>query len=59
VGERRVAASGDPFTAAQNPPHACYGGVVYIGHQVEDPDTGETVEEHTAYPCRKCAEEGD
>ena len=25
-------------------PHACYEGVVYIGHLVEDPGTGEEVE---------------
>jgi hypothetical protein len=37
--------------------HACYGGVVYIGHLVEDPGTGEEVEVIEAVPCRRCAEE--
>jgi hypothetical protein len=35
-------------------PHACYQGVVYIGHVVEDPGTGEEVEVFEAVPCRKC-----
>jgi hypothetical protein len=37
-------------------PHACYDGVVYIGHLVEDPGTGEEVEVIEAVPCRKCAD---
>jgi hypothetical protein len=37
-------------------PHACYDGVVYIGHLVEDPGTGEEVEVFEAVPCRKCAD---
>ena len=36
-------------------PHACYQGVVYIGHLVEDPGTGEEVEVIEAVPCRRCA----
>jgi hypothetical protein len=36
-------------------PHACYEGVVYIGHLVEDPGTGEEVEViEVVVPCRKC-----
>jgi hypothetical protein len=35
-------------------PHACYQGVVYIGHVVENPGTGEEVEVFEAVPCRKC-----
>ena len=38
-------------------PHACLGGVVYIGHLVEDPGTGEETEVIEAVPCRRCAEE--
>ena len=38
-------------------PHACYEGVVYIGHLVEDPGTGEEVEVVDAVPCRRCAGE--
>ena len=38
-------------------PHACCQGVVYIGHVVEDPGTGEEVEVFEAVPCRRCAEE--
>jgi hypothetical protein len=37
-------------------PHACYEGVVYIGHLVED-DSGEEVEVIEAVPCRRCAAE--
>jgi hypothetical protein len=38
-------------------PHACTNGVIYIGHLVEDPGTGEEVEVFEAVPCRRCAEE--
>jgi hypothetical protein len=38
-------------------PHACYQGVVYIGHVVEDTGTGEEVEVIEAVPCRRCAGE--
>ncbi len=37
-------------------PHACYEGVVFIGHLVEDPGTGEEVEVFEAVPCRRCAD---
>ena len=37
-------------------PHACYEGVVYIGHLVQDPGTGEEVEVFEAVPCRRCSE---
>ncbi len=46
------------FTApATNPApecFACYEGVVYIGHLVED-DSDEEVEVILAVPCRRCA----
>ncbi|MDP9475098.1 MAG: SWIM zinc finger domain-containing protein [Actinomycetota bacterium] len=35
-------------------PCACIAGVVYIGHLVEDPDTGEEVEVVEPAPCRRC-----
>jgi hypothetical protein len=37
-------------------PHACYEGVVYVGHLVVDPGTGEEVEVIEAVPCRRCAD---
>jgi len=36
-------------------PHACNGGLVYVGHLVVDPGTGEEVEVVEAVPCRRCA----
>ena len=55
-----ISPAGDPFTAAprhddQDHPHACLEGVVYISHLVEDPGTGEEVEEFALYLCRRCA----
>jgi hypothetical protein len=37
-------------------PCACYDGIVYIGHLVEEPGTGEEVEVIDAVPCRRCAD---
>ncbi len=34
---------------------ACYEGVVYIGHLVEDDETGETKEVFEPVPCRRCS----
>jgi hypothetical protein len=34
----------------------CYEGVVFIGHIVEDPGSGEEAEDLEAVPCRRCAE---
>jgi hypothetical protein len=34
--------------------HACYRGLVYIGHLVEDED-GDTAEVFEPVPCRRCA----
>jgi Low affinity iron permease len=36
-------------------PHACYEGVVYIGHLV-DGDDGEEAEVIEAVPCRRCTD---
>ena len=38
-------------------PCACYEGLVYIGHLVEDSEAGEEVEVIEAVPCRRCAGE--
>jgi hypothetical protein len=35
----------------------CYEGVVYIGHLIEDDETGETAEVFEPVPCRRCAKE--
>ncbi len=35
-------------------PHGCMNGLVFIGHLVEDPETGEEVEVVEAVPCRRC-----
>ena len=32
----------------------CYRGVVYIGHVVEDRETGQEVEVFEPIPCRRC-----
>ena len=42
--------------APHGTPHACLNGLVYIGHLVEDPETGEEVEIVEAVPCRRCAD---
>jgi hypothetical protein len=48
------------FTAPSTHPatecSACYEGVVYIGHLVED-ECGEEVEVIEAVPCQRCAAE--
>jgi hypothetical protein len=36
----------------QGRPYACYEGTVYVGHVVEDPETG--VEVFEGVPCRRC-----
>ncbi len=35
-------------------PHGCYGGLVFIGHLVEE--DGEEVEVFESVPCRRCAD---
>jgi hypothetical protein len=69
VDELRIPAAGDPFTAGEaddsveahyaslERPHVCTDGVVFIGHLVEDPGTGEETEVIEAVPCRRCAED--
>ncbi len=38
-------------------PHGCMNGRVFIGHMVEDEETGEEAEVIEAVPCRRCASE--
>ena len=35
-------------------PHGCIQGMVFIGHMVEDAETGEEVEVVNRVPCRRC-----
>ena len=37
-------------------PHGCMNGLVFIGHLVEDLETGEEVEVFESVPCRRCAD---
>ena len=49
--------AGDPFAAAaQDHPHACLNGYIYLGHTAVDEETGEEVERVVALPCRRCAD---
>jgi hypothetical protein len=45
----------EPHPSTDETPHACYEGVVYIGHLVEE--DGEEVEVIEALPCRRCSGE--
>ena len=47
-----------PTTEAQDHPHACLNGYVYLGYTAVDEETGEEVERVEALPCRRCQEEG-
>ncbi len=46
-----------PEVLPDEAPHACYEGFVYIGHMVEDSETGEEVEVFKAVPCKRCRQE--
>ena len=49
--------AGDPFAAvAQDHPHACPNGYVYLGYTYVGED-GEEYEAFEAVPCRRCAAE--
>lgn len=37
-------------------PHACNDGCVTLSQITLDPETGEEVEEHALYLCRRCAD---
>jgi hypothetical protein len=57
----RETLAGDPFAVfgiveakLDECPHGCIQGVVYIGHMVEDPETGEEVEVIDRVSCRRC-----
>ena len=69
---KSIPPAGDPFYAAHHDdtveahyaslerlesPHACYDGVVFVGHLVESEADGEEVEVIEAVPCRRCAGE--
>jgi hypothetical protein len=43
-----------PHGVPHGVPHGCMNGLVFIGHLVEDPETGEEVEVVEAVPCRRC-----
>jgi hypothetical protein len=45
-----------PPTEEQDHPHACNNGWVTLSQIVLDPETGEEVEEHALYLCRRCAD---
>jgi hypothetical protein len=45
-----------PHPSTEEQPHACYEGLVFIGHLVED-ESGEEVEVFEAVLCRKCRPE--
>ncbi len=36
-------------------PHGCVDGLVFLGHLVEDEETGEEAEVIESVPCRRCA----
>ena len=38
-------------------PHVCLDGFVFVGHMVEDPETGDDLEVYEAVPCRLCSGE--
>ena len=42
-----------PGPSTEEHPCACYGGLVFAGHLVEE--DGEDVEIYTAYSCRRCS----
>jgi hypothetical protein len=44
----------ETHNASLERPHSCYDSVVYVGHLVEDPGSGEEVEVIEAVPCRRC-----
>ena len=54
----KSSAPAHPSPAVDDHPHGCIAGVVYIGHLVEDPETGEEVEVVEAVQCRRCNAEG-
>ncbi|MBA2714797.1 MAG: hypothetical protein H0U55_14730 [Rubrobacteraceae bacterium] len=44
----------DPHPSTEERPCACYEGVVYIGHMVEE--DGEETEIFEAIPCSRCSD---
>ena len=61
MDEHTISPAGDPFyaashDAAQDHPHACLDGYVYLGFTYMGED-GEEYEAFEAVPCRRCAGE--
>ncbi len=54
--DTRESSAPRPPTESEDTPHGCYDGLVFIGHLVEDPETGEEVEVIESVPCRRCAD---
>jgi hypothetical protein len=52
-----IAHPAPPAIEEQDHPHACMGGLVYLGYTAVDEETGEELERIEALPCRRCAEE--
>ena len=51
--------AGDPFAVfgvveADECPHGCIDGTIYIGHMAHDEETGEEVEVIDRVSCRRC-----
>lgn len=42
-----------PHPSTEEISHGCYGGLVFIGHMVEE--DGEEVEVFEAIPCQRCS----
>jgi hypothetical protein len=53
VDTTTVRESAPEVSTTEARPHACYEGLVFVGHLVEE--DGEEVEAFTAYPCSRCA----
>jgi hypothetical protein len=56
MATEKSSAPAHPSTEDHSRPHACTDGVVYVGHLVEDPGSGEDTEVVEAVPCRRCAD---
>lgn len=56
LSEYTISPAGDPFSSkAQDHPHACLDGFVYLGYVYEGED-GEEYEAFERIPCRRCRE---
>jgi hypothetical protein len=48
-----------PEVLPEEAPHGCYEGFVYIGHIVQDDESGEPAEVIERVPCRRCNAAGE